>query len=224
MAKSTKKTEADFLELLRVSPSGNPQKRTGWLQARIIGLGFGTICTRCCGSGSYSFNLVDGSRCYGCSGSGYGEAKLTDELYARIAEAVAAGKLDIYLAALQEEQALSRQLKVAVDTVMDAWLETKVSDHYDWSKAAKGEQPHRRIADEVNKPMCAAYEATRKAVAAAESVSLRLSKAKTQAEREQLKDELAEAMRLALKTRDEALAIIAGAKAGLAQILAEQAA
>lgn len=28
------------------------------------------ICSRCCGTGNYSFNQIDGSRCYGCSGSG----------------------------------------------------------------------------------------------------------------------------------------------------------
>lgn len=27
-------------------------------------------CTRCGGSGSYSFNMIDGSRCYGCAGMG----------------------------------------------------------------------------------------------------------------------------------------------------------
>lgn len=28
-------------------------------------------CSRCCGSGQYSFNLMHGSRCYGCAGTGY---------------------------------------------------------------------------------------------------------------------------------------------------------
>lgn len=28
-------------------------------------------CSRCCGSGEYSFNLMHGSRCYGCAGTGY---------------------------------------------------------------------------------------------------------------------------------------------------------
>jgi len=30
-----------------------------------------TTCPRCGGSGNYSFNLMHGSRCYGCYGSGY---------------------------------------------------------------------------------------------------------------------------------------------------------
>lgn len=29
------------------------------------------ICSRCCGDGKYSFNLMHGSVCYGCSGTGY---------------------------------------------------------------------------------------------------------------------------------------------------------
>lgn len=29
-----------------------------------------TACSRCGGSGSYSFNLMHGTRCYGCGGSG----------------------------------------------------------------------------------------------------------------------------------------------------------
>lgn len=28
-------------------------------------------CSRCCGTGKYSFNLMHGDRCYGCSGKGY---------------------------------------------------------------------------------------------------------------------------------------------------------
>lgn len=31
-------------------------------------------CTRCGGSGHYSFNLMDGTRCYGCGGDGFAYA------------------------------------------------------------------------------------------------------------------------------------------------------
>jgi len=30
-----------------------------------------SVCTRCNGRGNYSFNLVTGTRCFGCNGSGY---------------------------------------------------------------------------------------------------------------------------------------------------------
>lgn len=39
------------------------------METNAIGLEIET-CGRCGGSGSYSFNLMDGSRCYGCGGSG----------------------------------------------------------------------------------------------------------------------------------------------------------
>lgn len=29
------------------------------------------ICTRCGGTGEYSYNKIDGTRCYGCGGSGW---------------------------------------------------------------------------------------------------------------------------------------------------------
>ena len=28
-------------------------------------------CSRCGGSGNYSFNLIDGTKCYGCNGAGF---------------------------------------------------------------------------------------------------------------------------------------------------------
>lgn len=34
-------------------------------------LGFEVVvCSRCCGTGNYSYNQVDGTRCYGCGGDG----------------------------------------------------------------------------------------------------------------------------------------------------------
>lgn len=36
-------------------------------------------CSRCCGTGKYSFNLMHGTRCYGCNGTGY---KLTKRGFA----------------------------------------------------------------------------------------------------------------------------------------------
>lgn len=33
------------------------------------------VCGRCGGSGRYSYNMIDGSTCYGCNGSGKAPAK-----------------------------------------------------------------------------------------------------------------------------------------------------
>lgn len=43
-----------------------------------------TPCTRCGGNGRYSFNLRDGSRCYGCKGTGKAMTKRAKALHKRI--------------------------------------------------------------------------------------------------------------------------------------------
>lgn len=39
-------------------------------------------CTRCAGSGHFSFNLIDGTKCYGCNGSGKKTFKTSPEVRA----------------------------------------------------------------------------------------------------------------------------------------------
>lgn len=41
------------------------------LDARIKGMRLGPVCGRCGGSGRYSFNQIDGDRCFGCRGAGH---------------------------------------------------------------------------------------------------------------------------------------------------------
>ncbi len=43
-------------------------------------------CSRCGGSGSYSYNMMHGSRCYGCSGTGKVFTKRGSMAYARFQE------------------------------------------------------------------------------------------------------------------------------------------
>ncbi len=63
-----------------------------------------TTCGRCGGSGSYSFNLRDGTVCYGCMGSGF---QLVDLNAVAKKQAAAANRLakamsqrDAYIAAM----------------------------------------------------------------------------------------------------------------------------
>lgn len=58
------------------------------------------VCNRCNGSGKYSYNLMDGDRCYGCSGRGYkltkrGQAAQTflDNIRSRPVEELKVGDL-----------------------------------------------------------------------------------------------------------------------------------
>lgn len=52
------------------------------LDGILIALGFTRVCGRCAGSGRYSFNAIDGDRCYGCGGKGHLVAKLTADVLA----------------------------------------------------------------------------------------------------------------------------------------------
>lgn len=56
-------------------------------------LGHIVPCGRCGGSGSYSFNYMDGTRCYGCGGKGTKIAPLTATLHKRIVAEHAEGKV-----------------------------------------------------------------------------------------------------------------------------------
>ena len=49
-------------------------------------------CTRCGGSGAYSFNLRDGSKCYGCMGQGFTLVDAAKEARAAKARAARSAK------------------------------------------------------------------------------------------------------------------------------------
>lgn len=77
------------------------------LDRRILGLRIGPTCGRCGGSGHYSFNQVDGTRCFGCRGircilpSGEVEFIAT---YKRAEAAAKDGTLDAYIARIQAQE------------------------------------------------------------------------------------------------------------------------
>jgi hypothetical protein len=53
-------------------------------KARIMKAGFTTVCGRCGGTGHYSYNQIDGTRCYGCGGRKVAMVKLTKEVKKKI--------------------------------------------------------------------------------------------------------------------------------------------
>lgn len=83
------------------------------------------VCSRCCGTGQYSFNQVDGSRCYGCGGNGHTVPRAKDlpGVLERAKAAVAAGELDHYLHGIEARKAA----KTGSDRIFAAWRETHVS-------------------------------------------------------------------------------------------------
>jgi len=77
-------------------------------------------CGRCGGSGHYSFNQIDGSRCYGCGGAGVVApkgAKQEAETLEAAKEVAANGKLASYLEMLRAQKAS----KNAWDVAMKEW-------------------------------------------------------------------------------------------------------
>lgn len=203
------KTLNDFCSLLQIGESPDENRRKGALFARINGLGMGTYCNRCGGSGHYSFNAMNGTVCFRCNGGRYEQPKLTLKLYKALEALVAEGKLQPYLEQVRARVALRNACKGAVKQVMQAWTTSGVSETYKWQLASQGEQPHKMISDEINKPMCGAYEATSKASSALDSLSYKLKKCKNAEEREALDLEIAEASENLVKVRDEALEKIA---------------
>ena len=90
------------------------------VDSRIVGMGLGETCSRCGGSGHYSFNPIDGTRCFKCAGKGNlvpTSKKGLAEVLKNAQAAVESGALDTYLAKLRETAIAAK----AENTVMAAW-------------------------------------------------------------------------------------------------------
>lgn len=91
-------------------------------------LGLRETCTRCGGSGSYSYNQRDGTRCYGCNGRRERAAKLTKRILDAARAKVEAGEL----VALRERwaalAAAKRQIAPRVARAREVYL--VISDAY----------------------------------------------------------------------------------------------
>lgn len=105
-----KLTPADFANVLRIPATcaSDPARLLANVQSRLVGIGLKNVCPRCNGGGSYSFNLKDGTVCYGCSGLGYVARPLTKALLAEVESAVSAGILDEHLNYLRRVQWVRR--------------------------------------------------------------------------------------------------------------------
>lgn len=67
-------------------------------KSRLVALGYVKTCSRCGGSGSYSYNQMDGDRCFGCSGSGKQMMAITAAIVAEAKARQDAGELNEYFA------------------------------------------------------------------------------------------------------------------------------
>lgn len=119
---------------------------------RLVHLGHGITCSRCGGSGHYSYNRMYGTTCFKCNGRGQQAPKLTEKLLQRVIEQVTNGELEPYLQDLRNK-AMAR---LATKKVMKAWEATEISKKYRWQDACTDPEA-RRLAD-LNAIMCKQYE------------------------------------------------------------------
>lgn len=214
----------DFLSLLRVADveateAALRDRQSAILNMRIVALGYGVPCSRCGGSGNYSFNMIDGTRCFKCRGAGELAPKLTVKLLKSLQGDVESGKLDEYLAKARAKAQADKIVNSAMQAVMKAWTDSGVSQAYKWQLAAQGQQPHRQIADEVNKPMKEAFDRIKNAVDSVNSIRFKIKRAGSKEERLDLEKQLQDAAIEIAKVRDESLQAIEVAKKHMMVIL-----
>lgn len=120
---------ADIAEILQTTEKN--------AKARVLGLKIGDVCGRCGGSGQYSHNQMDGSRCYGCDGKGQIFPRNLAALKTRAKEAALDGRLAVY----REQMTANKANKHALDRVMTAWHAVEAVNGYDkiWRDASNPE-------------------------------------------------------------------------------------
>ncbi|EML6324795.1 hypothetical protein [Bacillus thuringiensis] len=78
---------------------------------RLVGIECADYCTRCGGTGNYSYNPMHGSTCFKCDGRKYQMPKITKKLLAKVEEAIAEGKLQHYFEETQKRQKIKLFIK-----------------------------------------------------------------------------------------------------------------
>lgn len=88
----------------------------------LFALGLREICSRCGGSGHYSFNQIDGSRCFGCSGAGKRAATLTAAVLEAARVKVEAGELEALRAAGRAKNQARREIAPLVEAARAVYM------------------------------------------------------------------------------------------------------
>jgi Ni,Fe-hydrogenase I small subunit len=90
-------------------------------------------CTRCNGSGNFSFNLTRGTVCFGCNGAGFMMVDAVKHTKAQAAKAARQAKADATMARRQE---LARQFSAEIDALYGPFADNE-KGAYDRMCAAK---------------------------------------------------------------------------------------
>ena len=114
---------------------GNCKPRN--VYSRMRALDMLVTCTRCGGSGHYSFNHIDGTMCYGCNGHTVTVPKrITRKLIAAVIVKVEAGELKSYFEANRAAAAFKREIKPLKTEIDETWKHGEV--HTDYESLCEG--------------------------------------------------------------------------------------
>lgn len=94
--------------------------------SRLVALGYTEVCGRCGGGGRYSWNQIDGDKCFGCGGSGKRLAKITAATVAEALARIEAGELAGYFA----ENKARVEIEAANKALWEAYMGNKISSAY----------------------------------------------------------------------------------------------
>lgn len=94
--------------------------------SRLVALGYTEVCGRCGGGGRYSWNAVDGDKCFGCGGSGKRLAKITTATIAEALARIEAGELNAYFA----EHKAKTELKNASKALWADYMKSEIGAAY----------------------------------------------------------------------------------------------
>lgn len=101
-----------------------------YILGRLAGLGLADSCTRCGGSGHYSFNLMHGTVCFKCGGFKCQMPKLSKKLLEVCQEVANSGKLDAYLEELKRANEAKKYCNSWSDKYFALWGSHPVIDCY----------------------------------------------------------------------------------------------
>lgn len=103
------------------------------LNTRLIKIGLGNVCTRCGGTGQYSYNQKDGTVCYGCVGTGWVAQKVTRQLIATLEEKESNGEVAEYFKDLEKRIADRKWSdEHGFKYLSKEHEKTEISQYFDW--------------------------------------------------------------------------------------------
>ena len=141
--------------------STDSRKRRDSVVSRMVALGYTAYCSRCGGSGHYSYNQMHGTRCYGCDGRGETVKPLTRQLLDEMVRRQTAGELDEYFARNRANAEARRMIAPLMAALDHEWAKGAVHQSYkaygklasdrDWVRPCPLDmQPEYRAASLIN--------------------------------------------------------------------------